>query len=62
VEFIEGVARIAHHLDTSRLKDFFPNFKPKNPQQLDKKIESLCFILFERNLSPKAFEVVFKRY
>ena len=32
VEFIEALARVANHLATSRLKDFFPDFKPKNPK------------------------------
>ena len=44
-EFIDALGRVADKLQN--LKDFFPEAKSKNKYKLDKKIESLMWILMK---------------
>lgn len=45
IEFLEAIARISEKFELIRLKDWIPEFKPKQRSGLDKKVESICLIL-----------------
>jgi hypothetical protein len=53
VEFLELLGRCADKFDIDKLEDFFPDYKPKHPKRLDKKLESICLILMNNILNPK---------
>ena len=62
VEFLECLARCADKFDLRFLTDHFPDFKAKNPYDLDKKLECIIIKIMEATMSPKRYEKQFAEY
>ena len=62
VEFLECLARCADKFKMGNLVDHFPDYKSRNPYELDKKTECLIVVLLEKHLPPKQFEAIYKKY
>ena len=62
VEFLEFLGRCADKFDIDKIEDFFPEYKPKHPKRLDKKLESVCLILMNNILNPKQYQQIYNKY
>lgn len=62
LEFLEALARVADKYDMANLHDHFPEYSSRNPFGLDKKVESVVFMLIKYCLGEKIFTQVHSRY
>ena len=62
VEFLECLARCADKFDRRFLTDHFPDFKAKNPYELDKKLECIIHQIMYSTISQKQYERQFVEY
>ena len=62
VEFLEALARCAEKFNLQFLHDYFPDYLPKNPYAIDKKLECLIFRLMKHHCSTKVYDAIFKQY
>ena len=62
VEWLEALARVCDKFDIANLVDQFPDYKPKHPTGLDKKIECTCFVLIKQCLGTKHFNNMHSKY
>ena len=62
LEWLEAIARCADKFDLKNLEDYFPEYKSRNPYQLDKKMESIIVRLIRANLDEKKADAAISKY
>lgn len=61
VEFLEAIGRVSDKLDTANLADLFPDYPAKHPTKLDKKLETVFFMLI-KTVGGKHYDQMHAKY
>ena len=62
VEFLEALARVADKQELKNMNDTYPDHKPKNPWNLDKKMEIIILKLIEALIPKKQADKFLEEY